>query len=102
MAVALGTLRYNATQAFHRGSASQTTQELLSQTPSLHSSETASDLPEIPVASVSSAPFPHRTNGHCSCLNMSKPRPKGGNEKPLPHQEKARTSLHVEPNHAAA
>lgn len=46
MAVALGTLRCNATQAFHGGRASQTSQELLSRTPSLHSSETASALPE--------------------------------------------------------
>lgn len=61
MAVALGTLRCNATQAFHGGSASQNSQELLSRTPSLHSSETASDLPEIPVASIPSAPFPPNT-----------------------------------------
>lgn len=58
MAAALGTLRCNATQAFHGRSASPTSQELLSRTPSLHSRETASDLPEIPVASVPSAPFP--------------------------------------------
>lgn len=44
------------------GSTSQTSQELLSRTPSLHSSETASDLPEIPVASVPSAPFPPTQN----------------------------------------
>ena len=61
MAAALGTLRCNATQAFHGGRASQTRQELLSRTPSLHSSETASDLPEILVASVPSAPFPPNT-----------------------------------------
>lgn len=61
MAVALGTLRCNATQAFHGRSASQTSQELLSRTPSLHSSEAASDLPEILVASVPSAPFPPNT-----------------------------------------
>lgn len=61
MVAALGTLRCNTTQAFHGGSASQTSHELLSRTPSLHSSETASDLPEILVASVPSAPFPPNT-----------------------------------------